>query len=97
MFSNDFHGSSRTLDTKYYKLSKITQTNLEISRHLFNDSLQRAFCRWRRCCYKLIDGCRAEMEMPRRMQLQQQQLQQMQQQQQLQVGCGWRDNTDMDA
>lgn len=90
VFSNDFHGSSRTLDTKYYKLSKITQTNLEISRHLFNDSLQRAFCRWRRCCYKLIDGCRAEMEMPRRMQLQQLQ-------QQLAVGCGWRDNTDMDA
>lgn len=51
--------------------------------------------------YKLIDGCRAEMEMPRRMQQQQQQqLQQKQQQkQQLQqhVGCGRRDNTDMDA
>lgn len=45
--------------------------------------------------YKLIDGCRAEMEMPRRMQHQLQQ--QLQQQQQLAVGCGWRDNTDMDA
>lgn len=45
--------------------------------------------------YKLIDGCRAEMEMPRRMQ-QQLQLQQKQQLQQ-HVGCGRRDNTDMDA
>lgn len=49
--------------------------------------------------YKLIDGCRAEMEMPRRMQQQLQLQLQLQQKQQLQqhVGCGRRDNTDMDA
>lgn len=50
--------------------------------------------------YKLIDGCRAEMEMPRRMQQQLQRQLQLQQKQQLQlhvVGCGRRDNTDMDA
>lgn len=43
--------------------------------------------------YKLIDGCLAEMEMPRRVQLQHQ----LPQQQQQQLGCGRRDNTDMDA